>query len=417
MRANNSLAIFYEAGTGKTNIVLQHIYDYLIEGKIENCLLIAPASLLKSWEANIDKMAFFGFSDIDIAIVKDAITMTSYRRTWKKRQGRSVILRDEVDKYWDMIIVDESHKLGAHNSLQTKACLKLAENSKYRYILTGTPDSAKYEKLYGQIKFLHPELWKYHKDFYQKAVLKEDFFRNPEVYDIDFCEDLKRKYGIVCRLRDCVDLPFSTDIDITLDLPAKTVYKDILDGKFEKHGITLMGTGTEFQKLLQISSGHLKTDEETRDLKTDKLTALREIIDGTEEKIVVFAKYRRSIEQICTMLTNAKITHYRFDGAVEEPVWKDFQKDDTRVIVVQYQRGGVGIDLYASNTCVFYEPTFSAVDLEQARARIMRIGQDKHCLYYYFSASKIEERAWKTVRSGVDISSRMLDKWAEEERL
>lgn len=46
-------------------------------------------------------------------------------------------------------------------------------------------------------------------------------------------------------------------------------------------------------------------------------------------------------------------------------MWKDFQDGDARYIVCQYQSGGVGIDLFASHTMVFYEPTMSALLLEQ----------------------------------------------------
>lgn len=416
MQARDSLALFLEAGTGKTNIVLQHVYNYLIEGKINNCLIIVPSALIKSWDTHITKLSKFGFLDYEIDMIREAVHITSFRRTWKAKKGRSVILREDVDKYWDMIVIDESHRLGAHNSLQTKACLKLAKNSTYRYILTGTPDSTKYEKLYGQIKFLDPDLWRYYKDFYRCAVIKEDYFRNPEIYNIDWCEDLKREYGTVQRLRECVDLPLSSEIDIPLDLAAKTLYKDIVDGKFEKHNITLMGAGTGFNKLLQISSGHMKHDDGVIDVKTEKLNALKDIIEGTDDKVVIFAKYRRSIERIMETLAALKVKIHRFDGTVQEPVWQEFQKDDSKVIVVQYQRGGVGIDLFASSTCIFYEPTFSAVDLEQSKARIMRIGQEKHCLYYYLQTSDIEMKAWDSVRRGVDVSAKMLDQWAEEER-
>ncbi len=417
MRQRDALALYLEAGTGKTNTVLEVVRQYLMEGRIENCLGIVPSSLVKSWEHHIENLSRFGYKDYEIDMIRDAVTLISYRRTWTKRINRNrVQLRDVVDRPWDMVFVDEAHRLGSHNSCQTQACLQIARMSKYRYILTGTPDSMKYEKLYGQIMFLDPDKWRTHGQFKKDVIAEYDFFRNPKRYHVDYAEGLKREYGTVVRLRDCVDLPWSTDIDIPLNLPAQGIYNDIVKGKFEKHGITLIGSGTGFQKLLQISSGHMKTDDETLDLKTEKLPALMEIIEGTEEKVVIFARYRRSIEQICDLFERSGIDHHRFDGTVDEPVWKDFQVDSSKAIIVQYQRGSIGLDLFASNTCVFYEPTFSAVDLEQAQARIMRIGQEQHCLYYYFYASKIEEKVWATVRRGVDVSSQMLDEWAREEQ-
>ena len=82
----------------------------------------------------------------------------------------------------------------------------------------------------------------------------------------------------------------------------------------------------------------------------------------------------------------------------------------------QYQSGGVGIDLYASHTCVFYEPTMSSLLLDQAKARIRRRGQEKHCLYYHIVTDGIDRRISDTVRSGVDVTNGMLDEWDKEER-
>jgi SNF2 family DNA or RNA helicase len=409
-----NLAIFAEAGTGKTMIALKYLYDALIAGEISDALVVCPSSLVANWRSNIDKMTLFGFSDAEVEMMHDAVYITSYRRTWVAKKGWSVILRDDVDKAWGALIIDESHRLGTHNSLQTKACIELAKRSSHRYVMTGTPDSTKYTKLYGQIKVLDPDKWPKYRDFYKRIVIAEDYFRNPKTYDVELCEALKRQYGVVARLRDCFDMPDKVEEDITVQNLSKKVYDDIHNGLFEKHGITLMGAGTGHGKLLQICSGHLITDEGTKDLKTEKLDATLELIEGTEGKVVIFATYRRSIDQICAMLDANKISHHRYDGTTDEPVWRDFQKDESKAIVVQYQRG-LGIDLYASNVCIFYEPTYSAVDLEQAQARIMRIGQTKKCIYYYLTtADTIEVRAWRSVRSGVDISTKLLDEWARE---
>lgn len=418
MLIGEPFGIFAEMGTGKTMMALDAVHKMLISGLIEDTLIIVPSPLVANWHKSIENIIEFeGYTDFDVDLLKSAITIISYRMTWTKRINRyRVQLRDIVDRPWGAVIIDESHRLGSHNSCQTQACLQIARNSTYRYIMTGTPDSTQYIKLYGQMMFLYPNLWRTHGEFKKNAIIKYDFFRNPKKYNVDYCEGLKRQFGHVIRLKDCVDLPPTSEETVTLNLASTKEYRDILLGRYERYGITLMGSGTGYNKLLQISSGHLKTDEEILDLKTEKLDALMETVDGTDDKVVIFAKYRRSIEQICERLTKEHIKHHRFDGTEPKPVWQDFQTDDSKAIVVQYQRGGIGIDLYASHTCVFYEPTFSAVDLEQAKARIHRIGQEQHCLYYYYTASEIEARAWDTVRRGVDVSSDLLDEWAEDEK-
>lgn len=105
---------------------------------------------------------------------------------------------------------------------------------------------------------------------------------------------------------------------------------------------------------------------------------------ATDDKVVVFCQFRESVVRVADMLSKHGRT-VRMDGTSNGPVWKEFQDGDARYIVCQYQSGGVGIDLFASHTMVFYEPTMSALLLEQARARIRRKGQNDHQLYYYIT--------------------------------
>ena len=67
---------------------------------------------------------------------------------------------------------------------------------------------------------------------------------------------------------------------------------------------------------------------------------------------------------------------------------------------------------------VFYEPTMSSLLLEQAKARIMRKGQNQKCIYYWISTKgTIEQRAMETVRNGVDVTREMLDQWAKQKAI
>ena len=72
------------------------------------------------------------------------------------------------------------------------------------------------------------------------------------------------------------------------------------------------------------------------------------------------------------------------------------------------------MDLYAADLMIFFEPTLSSLQLEQAKARIMRKGQTKPCDYYYLvTPVEIERNTVDSVRRGVDVTARMLDEWAK----
>ena len=434
MSKQKRLAIFYEPGTGKTIIALAHIRDELVNGRIENALVICPAAIVPNWEKSIREVVKFrGFSQFDVELLQSCVTITSYSKLWrgydkvvKHRDGtestsKKHVLREEIDKWWDCIVIDEAHAIGDGQSVQTKACLALAMSaSDERYIMTGTPDTGSgntpsYQKLFGQILFLEPRKWKSFTEWKSKYVLSCDPWGTPYRYDVERCEALKREYGIVARLRECYDMPDSTDTVMPCTLAARKVYDDIASGKIAKYNIRADTGGALFGKLLQVCSGHVKTDDGLLTLKTSKLDTLMSIIDGTDDKVVVFCTYRASVDEIAEHLTKNGISHYTYDGRTKEPLWMNFQEDDTRVFIAQYQRGGVGVDLYASATMVFFEPCFSALLLEQARARILRKGQTRHCRYIYLSTPETkEEEIIDSVRRGVSISRAMLDKWGEE---
>lgn len=58
----------------------------------------------------------------------------------------------------------------------------------------------------------------------------------------------------------------------------------------------------------------------------------------------------------------------------------------------------------------------STLLLDQARARIRRKGQTKHCLYYHIIADEVDKRISETVRSGVDVTASMLEEWDQADR-
>ena len=421
MDERDRLGIFAEAGTGKTMIALTYIYNHLISGDINDALVVCPASLVPSWRLAIDRMEEFGYSAFDIDLMHDAVKLSSYQKVWKgvKKAGRrTYALRDDIDKVWGCIIVDESHKLGDPSSVQTRMMLKLASHTDRRFIMTGTPDSTQYTKLYGQLRFLFPMMWKSYHDFDIKYVISKNIFHKPIRYDVDALEDLKKRYGTVARLSECFDMPDSIEIDVPVELGAESVYHDFLDFDFSGYNIAAESAGIRYTKMLQCCSGFYLDDDGTpQRVACHKADALLSIVEGTSDKAVVFCSYRESVNIVCEALDKNHISFYRFDGTVKDPVWQAFQKDDTRVIVVQFQRGSEGIDLFASNCMIFYEPTNQACLLEQSKARIMRKGQTRHCRYHFiYTEGTLEERAMRSVRAGVDVSRALLDKWAADER-
>lgn len=423
MECNPALGIFYEAGTGKTQIALSFAYHALERGEADSVLVVCPASLVSNWESAVDKMLMFeGYTEAGVARLRDALTVVSYQRTYApRRQGEKLRLRKEVDRHWGIVIVDEAHGLGGHTSVQTRACLTLARLADRRYALTGTPVSGggggpDYKKLYGIIRFLHPSIWSSWSEFVSRYVTRMDQFYKPRAYRDAECEALMRDNAIMVRLRDCYDMPAETHDYMDCPLAEPKVYNDLKKGLIASYGIDPDTAGTVYPKMLQLCSGHIITDDGPVRYRTSKDDALRDILDGTDDAVVVFCQFRASVDRCMALARECGRDPVRYDGLSGADDWREFQFGDKDVIVCQYQKGGVGLDLFKSSTMVFFEPCWSFLLLEQAKARIMRTGQTRKCRYIYLRTPATREaHAWEQVRSGLDLTADMFRKWAEEE--
>ena len=93
-----------------------------------------------------------------------------------------------------------------------------------------------------------------------------------------------------------------------------------------------------------------------------------------------------------------------------------FQSDESiRVITCQYQSGAQGIDLFAADTIIYYEPTLSSTILEQSRDRIHRMGQTQKCSYIHFiTKNSVEENIYKALAKYEDFSERLFEFYIKE---
>lgn len=430
MEANEGLGLFLAMGLGKTAIALAYIYKHLKRGDFVNgVLVVCPASLIASWEQAINDMARFeGFDAHAVELLKKHIVIRSYQKTYKStkipigRDGDEVTykkvieLRPDVDKYWSCLIIDESHQCSAHKAAQTNAAITLAKLSARRYIMTGTPTHGgrgrpAYDKLYGQIQIITAgQAFRNWTDFSNKAVATVDKWYKPDTFNEEYCKKLMEKYAVVYRIEDCIDMPKKIEQDVPCPLVEKTIYTDLGRGDIAKYGLDIQNAGGQYTKMLQVCSGSMKvTDTSTMMLRTSKDDALGDILNGTDEPVVIFCNYRASIDHAAAVAKKAGRNVVVFDGRSKTETWRDFQAGRVDCIVCQYQSGGVGLNLQRSHIMVCYEPCFSSLLLTQALGRIYRKGQEHTCQYYYLvTRGTLEEKVFKLVRSGVDINDKLL---------
>ncbi|MEO6130899.1 MAG: SNF2-related protein, partial [Saprospiraceae bacterium] len=147
------------------------------EGKT---LVVAPLSVLSSWEDHFNKMA----PELKTRVINN-----------KNKKLRDLFLMVEADVYilhydvlrlmpqllevqWLHIIADECHRIQSRKAQQTKALKKL--KTRYKTGLSGTPVTNKTDKFWSILNWLYPTKWKAYWKFYNQFVEFEILY--PEGY-------------------------------------------------------------------------------------------------------------------------------------------------------------------------------------------------------------------------------------------
>lgn len=421
MRSNNFFALFMEAGSGKTVPSLCRILDLLKTGSIDDALVVAPKSALGAWERDIEL-----FDDLDREILRDGITLINYDKVWIGEK------KSPYFKKWGCIILDEAHKIKNRTSKRSKFLLKIACEADYRYILTGTPISnGKLEDIWAQYCFLDPYIvrgYPYSRIFGGSFKSFEDrycilnMYHKPSSYiHVKELQEIINEYSYRVKKVDCLDLPDKLpDELIKVDQAEKTLYKKLVtESALLEYEILAENPLSRLVKLRQLCSGHIKLDNgDIVEVKCEKLSILQELLEGYEDdkKIVIFAEFKYSIKKISELLTKMKLKHVTLDGdQKDKKIWRQFQTDKSiRVIVCQYQTANAGIDLFASDTIIYFEPTITSIVLEQSRDRIHRSGQVNKCSYIHLlTKGTVEVDIYRALSGYSDFSEKLFTEYME----
>lgn len=422
LRMNDGFALFMDQGVGKTLPTLVRVLELVKNNMVEKCLIIAPKSATGAWDRDIEL-----FELNDRIILKQAVEIVTYDKVWRKDT------KSPYYKTWDCIVLDEAHYIKNRTSQRAKFILKLAVNSKYRYILTGTPISnGQLENIWSLYTFLfpkvnrgriHSQIFGSFYDFCDRYCILNQYHQPSQYINVNELQDIINDHSYRVKKSDCLDLPDKLpDEIIHVDVGEKSIYKRMMkESALLEYEIVAENPLSRRLKLRQVCSGFIQNDDELIELKCEKLNILDELLDGypDDEKLVIFAHFKYSIRQIDKLLTKKKIKHVILDGEQKnKTIWRDFQNDPSiKIIVCQYQTANAGIDLFAASTIIYYEPTDRSVILEQSRDRIHRRGQTNKCQYIHLLTKGSVEIAMYNALSGFqDFNEKLFNDYMETYR-
>jgi SNF2 family DNA or RNA helicase len=150
----------------------------------------------------------------------------------------------------------------------------------------------------------------------------------------------------------------------------------------------------------------------------NRYNVLKEVIDETNNKVLVFVPFKNVIELVSAKLIEDGISTEVIQGSVSATkrtdIFKRFQETpEPRVLVIQPQSAAHGVTLTAADTVVWWGPTASLETYAQANARVHRAGQRHPSVVIRLQGSNAEKHVYKMLDNKMDIHTKIVDLYKE----
>ena len=426
---NKRAFCFNEQGTGKTASAIW-ASDYLLQQKIiKRVLVICPLSIMDSaWRDDL-------FTFATHRTVSVAYGASPKRKKIIEEGSEYVIINydgvaivsDEIKKGgFDLIIVDEATHYKNAQTTRWKTLNKLITDDTWLWMMTGTPAAQAPTDAYGLAKMANPRsvprFFGSFKDQVMHRVSQFTWKPKPDATEVVF---KALQPAIRFTKEECLDLPPMVYVkrEVELTRQQKKYYKQLKDKMvMDITGleVTAMNAAISLNKLLQISAGAVYTDDGSTlefDIK-HRYKVLREVIDESSQKILVFVPFKHVIDILTDKLRSEGITTEVIRGDVSAPkrtqIFRTFQTTpDPKVLVIQPQAAAHGVTLTAANTVVWWGPTSSLETYEQANARVHRSGQVHKSTVVQLQGSAAEKHVYRLLDRRLNVHAKLIDLYNE----
>lgn len=426
---NRRAFCFNEQGTGKTASVIWAA-DYLMTKRIINrVLVVCPLSIMDSaWRGDLFKFAMHRRVDI------------AYGRADKRREiiasdaefviinydGLEIVRNEVAEGGFDLIVVDEANSYKNPSTRRWKVLNSLINTRTWLWMLTGTPASQSPTDAYGLAKLINPDsVPKFFGSFRDMVMYRLTQFRWIPKHQSEQIVHKVLQPAIRFTKEQCLDLPEMSYVtrDVPLTAQQQKYYEQLRKNMVAVAAgeeITTVNAAANLSKLLQLSAGAVYSDtKEVIHFDADnRLAVLREVIEESSHKVLVFVPFRHAIELVAADLRKHKIScavvHGAVSAAKRSEIFDRFQtKDEPKVLIIQPQAASHGVTLHAANTIVYWGPVMSVETYLQCNARVHRAGQKNPSVVVHLQGSPAEKKMYAMLRNKVDIHTRIIDLYAE----
>lgn len=429
----NRCAYYLDMGLGKTFVGAEKMY--LLNNDVN--LVVCQKSKIDDWVDHFEKY----YPDYEVFNLTKKTQVVRFRELIDtsaiydyKTQIVGVINYDLVYRRSYIthirdftLMLDESSLIQNETTQRAKFILKLQPESVV--LLSGTPTSGKYEKLWSQCKLLGWDIKK--KAFWASYVdtewVEQGQFKREVVTGYKHVDHLKKKLAqhgaVFMKTQEVIELPEQIEQKIYVK-PTKE-YRH-----FMKNGYLVLDTLNLIQfkddsdfygndvtpRVELVGDNSLTKTLYARQLcgqwHKEKLEAFRDLLESTDDRVIVFYNFNEELtrlRKICESL-NREVSFVNGSGRSMYA----YECVENSVTFIQYQAGAMGGNFQKANKIIYYTLPLGkgSCDLwEQSKKRIHRIGQDKSCFYYYLLVKgSFEEKNFAALRKGKELTDELFEK-------
>ena len=407
-------------------------------------LLVAPASLLGNWQAEIAKFA----PDLRVLVAHPAETPAAELAEIARAPGTRLATFDLVittygmlarqdwllPLSWSVAALDEAQAIKNPGSRQARAVKKI--QARHRIVLTGTPVENRLGDLWSLFDFLNPGLLGTAEKFarYSKNLAAAAAQTGGQAYAP--LRALTRPY-ILRRLktdrRIINDLPDKTEVDAfcTLTPTQATLYRESvrqLEEQLESaDGIQRRGLVLAFLMRFKQICNHPAQWLGNGDYapaasgKFQRLRELGEELAERQEKALIFTQFREMCEPLQAFLSTifgrpGLVLHGGTPVARRGELVAAFQREDgPPFFVLSLKAGGTGLNLTAATQVIHFDRWWNPAVENQATDRAFRLGQKHNVLVHKFICrGTLEEKIAALIAGKRDIADAVLGEGGEK---
>jgi SNF2 family DNA or RNA helicase len=387
----NSFLIASEMGTGKSVEALA----FALRKEASKVLIVSTKSAIHStWPKEIHK--HIGRSEKVVTLSSklladkdssDVLAENKWHLVTYSSAARAANIKKLRNLGYDLVILDECHKINHQSSAQSQALLSL--EPRYKLAMSGSPFKNRLAELYPVLNWLFPHTFSTERDFVRS-----------------YCGSDKGLFRLQQELRtrmvyrsqsDVLKLPHIENKyeQVALNSRQRKAYE-----KIEQNFVSwLEDKGYATERGVRWASVVLHKLHEMRrcalEPKFSLAKELAELAVKRGEKVVLYTTYLGAAQRLADSL--AKYQPFRIEGGTENTaraqMLEEFAESKKRKVFIITAAGGESIDLTAANTIVFLNKPLTFADQDQVLKRLVRRGQTNLVTAHHLVTSNtVDER-------------------------